>query len=157
THTVGSQFLVLPKDVKYAPPQEKAVNYIDELVDAKLKKLRILPSGICEDEVFLRRVTLDVTGLLPTEQEYADFAADKSADKRTKLIDRLLERKEFSEIWAMKWAEVLMVRTSQNRVSTKAALLYSDWLTEQIANNVPMDKLVQDVLASSGTAFKNPA
>jgi hypothetical protein len=157
THTVGSQFLVLPKDLKYSEPQEKSVNYIDDLVGAKLKKLRIVPSGLCDDETFLRRVTLDVTGLLPTEQEYADFAADKSADKRTKLVDRLLERKEFSEIWAMKWAEILMVRTSQNRVSTKAALLYSDWLTEQIANNVPMDKLVQDVLASSGTAFKNPA
>ena len=157
TFTAGRQFLVLPKDVQYQVPESKPVNYIDQFVDAKLQKLRIVPSGLCDDETFLRRITIDVTGLLPTEEEYAEFMADKDPNKRAKAIDRLLERKEFAEIWAMKWAEVLMVRNNNNQVSAKAALLYADWLTAQISNNVPLDKMVQDLLASSGTAFKSPA
>ncbi|HXT60875.1 MAG TPA: DUF1549 domain-containing protein, partial [Pirellulales bacterium] len=76
THTVGSQALVLPKDVQYTPSPEPPVNYVDELVNAKLQKLRILPSERCSDEVFLRRVTIDITGVLPTEEEYQAFTAD---------------------------------------------------------------------------------
>ena len=155
THTVGNQVLVLPKDLQYTPPQVVG-NYIDELVGAKLNKLRILPSGLCTDEQFLRRATLDITGLLPTEEEYHAFVADPAADKRAKLVDRLLERKEFTEIWAMKWAELLMIK-STNDVSTKSAFLYYSWLTDQIANNVPLDKMVQDLLSASGGTFKNPA
>src|SRR5690606_18423416 len=118
-------------------------NYIDELVGAKLNKLRILPSEICSDEVFLRRATIDIVGLLPTPAEYEAFLSNNDPDKRAKLIDTLLERKEFSEIWAMKWAELLMVRTINNRVSTKGAFLYSNWLTEQIYDNVPLNEMVQ--------------
>jgi len=157
TFTVGSQFLVLPKDVQYAKPESKPVNYIDELVDAKLDKLRIEPSPLCSDETFLRRVTLDIVGLLPTEAEYESFVNDRDPQKRVKLVDRLLERKEFSEIWAMKWAEVLLVRSDNNRVAPKAALLYSAWLTEQIENDVPLDVMVQKLVASSGASFRNPA
>ncbi|HEX5446035.1 MAG TPA: DUF1549 domain-containing protein [Pirellulales bacterium] len=155
THTVGSQVLVLPKDLQYTPPTEQPANYIDELVGAKLRKLRLLPSAVCSDEVFLRRVTLDITGLLPTEQEYAEFLADGDANKRAKLVDRLLNRKEFSEIWAMKWAELLTIRSTP-QVSNKSAFLYSSWLTAQIQNNVPLDKLVQELLGATGGTFKNP-
>ena len=157
THTVGSQILVLPKDVKFTPSSEKPANYIDGLVAAKLNNLRIAPSELCGDEVFLRRVTLDIVGLLPTEEEYHAFMNDKDVNKRAKLVDRLLERKEFAEIWAMKWAEVLMVRTQQNIVSTKAALAYADWLTSQISKDVPIDELVRQMLASSGSSFSTPA
>jgi len=156
THTVGCQVLVLPKDLEYTPPGEQPKNYIDELVGAKLRKLRILPSGTCGDEVFLRRVTLDITGTLPTEEEYQQFMADTAPDKRAKVVDRLLERKEFSEIWAMKWAELLMIR-STNRVSYKSAYLYANWLTTQISNNVPLDQMVRELLSASGGTFKNPA
>jgi hypothetical protein len=156
THTVGSQVLALPKDLQYTPSNDPPVNYVDELVNAKLQKLRILPSDLCPDEVFLRRVTIDITGLLPTEQEYAEFLADQDPAKRAKLIDRLLERKEFSEIWAMKWADLLTIR-STNQVSTKSAYLYANWLSQQIQNNVPLNKMVQDLLGASGGTFKNPA
>jgi hypothetical protein len=156
THTVGSQVLVLPKDLQYTPPQEPHANYIDELVGAKLEKLRILPSELCSDEVFLRRVSVDIAGLLPTEQEYLEFTADASPDKRAKLVDRLLERKEFSEIWAMKWAELLMVK-SNNDVSYKSMFLYSNWLTERISANVPLNLMVQELLGASGGTFTNPA
>jgi hypothetical protein len=155
TYTVGSQVLVLPKDLQYSPPAVEG-NYVDELVGDKLKKLRILPSGLCSDEEFLRRVTIDITGLLPTEEEYHAFMADADAQKRTKLIDRLLERKEFSEIWAMKWAELLMVKSS-NQVSYKSMFLYHSWLTDKIANNVPLNQMVQELLSASGGTFSNPA
>jgi hypothetical protein len=155
THTVGSQVLVLPKDLQYTPPTTPPANYVDELVNKKLQKLRILPSEICSDEIYLRRATLDVTGMLPTEQEFAEFMADTDPAKRAKLVDRLLERKEFSEIWAMKWAELLMIRSSQI-VSNKSAFLYANWLTEQISNNVPLNVMVQELLGSTGGTFKNP-
>jgi hypothetical protein len=155
THTVGSQVLVLPKDLKFTPAPITG-NYIDQLVLAKLNKIRVEPSGICSDEEFLRRVSIDIVGLLPTPAEYQAFAADSSADKRARLVDRLLARKEFSEIWAMKWAELLMIKSS-NDVSYKAMLLYYTWLTDKIANNVPLDEMVRELLSASGGTFRNPA
>jgi hypothetical protein len=156
TFTVGSQVLVLPKDLKYTQPTEAAVNYVDELVGAKLHKLRLEPSGRCSDEVFLRRATLDITGRLPTPEEYAAFMADASAEKRAKLVDELLERKEFSELWAMKWAELLMIKSS-NQVSYKSAYLYNTWLTNQISKDVPLDEIVREMLSATGGTFTTPA
>ncbi|MBX7074499.1 MAG: DUF1549 domain-containing protein [Pirellulales bacterium] len=155
THTVGSQVLTLPKDLEYSPPSEAPANYIDELVNAKLNKVRVLPSAICGDETFLRRATLDIIGAVPTVEEYQAFVADADPQKRAKLIDRLLERKEFSEIWAMNWAELLMIRSTLT-VSNKSAFLYYNWLTEQISNNVPLNKMVQDLISATGGTFKNP-
>lgn len=156
THTVGSQVLVLPKGLQYTPPTTPPANYIDELVNAKLQKLRILPSDLCTDEVFLRRVTIDIAGMLPTEQEYAEFTSDQDPQKRAKLVDRLLQRKEFSEIWAMKWAELLMVKSTID-VSYKSMFLYSNWLTERISSNMPLNQMVQELLGANGGTFTNPA
>ncbi|MBW8884521.1 MAG: DUF1553 domain-containing protein, partial [Planctomycetia bacterium] len=126
-----------------------------QLVGEKLKKLRLLPSGRCTDEEFLRRATIDITGLLPTEDEYAGFLADESSDKRAKLVDRLLERKEFGEIWAMKWAELLMIKTT-NQVSNKTSFLYYTWLADRITHDVPLDKIVQELLSATGGTLHNP-
>lgn len=157
TFTVGSQFLVLPKGLKFDYPAEPEVNYVDTLVAAKLKKLRIAPSEVCSDEEFLRRVFVDVVGLFPTVEEYQAFMASSEPDKRAKLIDGLLERKEFAEIWVNKWAELLQVRTVANQVSQKGMFLYYNWLVEKLQNNTPMDKLVQEILGASGGTFKNPS
>lgn len=154
--TVGSQILVLPQGLAYQPPAEKPAGYVDQLVGKKLARLRILPSEICSDEVFLRRLTIDIVGRLPTEVEYAEFLADQADDKRARLVDRLLSRKEFAEIWAMKWAEILMIR-SNNEVSYKSAYLYSTWLTEQISKDVPLDQMVREILSANGGTFTNPA
>ncbi|MFT7643512.1 MAG: hypothetical protein ACI9G1_005278, partial [Pirellulaceae bacterium] len=154
THTVGSQVLVLPSDLQYAAPQVTG-NYIDQLVGAKLRKIRLLPSGMCTDDEFLRRATLDITGQLPTEEEYHAFMGDADATKRARKIDELLNRKEFSEIWAMKWAELLMVKSS-NQVSYKSMFLYSSWLTDKVANNVPVDQMVREILGSTGGTFTEP-
>jgi len=156
TFTVGSQYIVLPKGLEFEFPQVAEANYIDSLVYDKLKKLRMAPSEVCSDEVFLRRIYLDLVGLLPTAEEYQRFMSSTDPDKREKLIDELLERKEFTEIWVSKWAEWLMIRSS-NQVSYKATLLYYNWLSEQIANNVPLDKMVQQLLGATGGTFKVPA
>lgn len=113
-------------------------------------------SGICADDEFVRRTTIDITGLLPTEEETAAFLASTEPDKRSKWIDTLLERKEFSEIWAMKWADLLMIK-SKNDVSYKAAYLYNNWLTNKIASNTPIDQIVRELLTATGGTFQNPA
>jgi len=154
THTVGSQVLVLPADLKYTAP-EVTGNYIDELVGKKLRQVRITPSPICSDEEFLRRATIDITGLLPTDAEYHAFMADVAPDKREALVNRLLERKEFSEIWAMKFAQLLAIKSS-NQVSYKSAFLYASWLTDQFVRNVPLDQMVRELLASTGGTFTSP-
>ncbi len=155
THTVGSQVISLPKDAaRITLPT--ASNYIDRLVGEKLEKLRVAPSEICSDEEFLRRATIDIVGVLPTIEEYTEFTAEMAGDKRKQLVDRLLERKEFSEIWAMKWADILMIKTINNLVSPKAAYLYNTWLTEKIAANEPIDEIFRELLSATGSVFENP-
>jgi hypothetical protein len=156
THTVGSQYIVLPKGLSFTPFVAKEANYIDTFVHAKLNKLRMTPSEVCTDEVFIRRIYLDLIGLMPSIDEYSRFMADQSTDKRDKLIDELLNRKEFTEIWVSKWAEWLMMR-SNNVISYKAMLLYYNWLSQQVASNVPLDKMVQGLLGANGGTFKVPA
>ncbi len=156
TFTVGSHFIVLPKDLEFQFPEVAVNNYVDTLINNKLRKLRVAPSGLCSDEVFLRRAYLDIIGLLPTSEEYTRFSSSEEKDKRSRLVDELLGRKEFVELWVMKWAELLQIRSSQ-QVSYKAMLLYYNWLQDKIANNVPMDKMVSELLGASGGTFKNPA
>lgn len=156
TFTVGSHFVVLPKGLVYEDTPKPQVNYIDELVNLKLKKLRIDPSGRAADEAFLRRVYVDLVGQVPTEAEYVRFMANAEPNKRDKLIDELLGRKEFTEVWVSKWAEWLMMRSS-NQTSLKSITLYYTWLSEQIADNVPLDKMVRGILGASGGTFKNPS
>ena len=159
TFTVGIQTIVIPEGLEYTRPEMPENNFIDGLVYDKLHKLRIIPSDTCSDEEFLRRVHLDIVGQLPTSEDYHAFMGDKSADKRAKLIDRLLERKEFTEMWVMKWSELLQIRSNNNiaqGISYKSALLYNGWLRDQIAANVPLNEIVIDLLSSQGGTFANP-
>ncbi|MEY3176063.1 MAG: hypothetical protein RLZZ436_3977 [Planctomycetota bacterium] len=157
THTVGSHFIVLPKGLQYEDPKTPEFNYVDTHVHSKLRKLRIVPSAVCTDEEFLRRVFVDITGTMPTIDDYEKFLADTTPDKRDKLVDQLLQRKEFVDIWVMKWAELLQVRTIANRVEKKPMLAYFNWLRDKIANNTPTDKMVQELLGARGGSFANPA
>ena len=139
---------MIPEGLNYQRPEFASTNYIDGLVSDKLHKLRILPSELCTDEEFLRRATIDITGTLPTEEEYLSFVSDPSSDKRDKVVDKLLSRKEFTEVWVMKFAELLQISTNtNNQVSYKATLLYYNWLQERIAKNVPFNKIVQELLS----------
>ncbi|WP_435016553.1 DUF1549 domain-containing protein [Tundrisphaera sp. TA3] len=156
THTVGSQVIVLPKGLAFQKKPEPEGNYIDALVAAKLDKLRIDPSGLCSDETFVRRVYLDVIGIPPTADETRRFLAASEPGKRARLIDELLARKEFSEVWVMNWAEMLQIKTSL-RVSYKAMFLYYNWLADKLAKDTPMDQMVRELLGASGGTFKEPA
>jgi hypothetical protein len=155
TFTVGSQFLVLPKGLKFDYPAEQDANYVDTLVANKLKKLRISPSPVCDDETFVRRVFLDIVGVPPTIKEATAFLESKDPNKRAALIDDLLGRKEFTELWVNKWAELLQIRSSQ-QVSYKSMFLYYNWLVDRISKNTPMDEMVRELLGASGGTFKNP-
>ena len=156
THTVGSHFITLPRGIQFDWQAVDEYNYIDALMHAKFRKLRIQPSEVCSDEAFLRRASLDITGKLPTSQEYHAFLTNADPHKRDLLVDELLDRKEFVELWVMKWAELLQIRTSKN-ISYKAMLRYYNWLQDKIANNVSMDQMVQELLGASGGTFTNAA
>jgi hypothetical protein len=157
THTVGVPFITLPAGLAFQWGSPAAANVVDELVNDKLRKLRINPSAVCSDAEFLRRASIDICGVLPTSDEYRSFLASTDPEKRAHLVDQLLARKEFVDLWVMKWAELLMIRTVQNQVSYKAMLLYYSWLQDRIEANTPIDKLVQELLAAKGGTFSSPA
>jgi len=158
TFTVGAQAIVIPKGIQYEWTKVPEKNFIDTLVFNKLKNLRMLPSEICTDETFLRRAYLDIIGVLPAREDYDKFMADKANDRREKLVDDLLSRKEFSELWVMKWAELLQIRTDDNRqVSYKTALGYFNWLQQRVEDNVPFNVMIQELLSASGGTFNLPA
>ncbi len=158
--TVGSEVLVLPTDDNFVWPNTPEANYIDTLVFDKLKKLHLAPSDLCDDETFLRRIFLDLIGLPPTREEYDRFMADQSADKRAKLIDQLLARDEFVDMWAMKWGELLRIRASGNQPAygrdAKAMWAYADWVHQQMADNRPINEMVADLVVGKGSNIKQP-
>ena len=139
----------------YPPPS----NYVDEQVFARLRKLRILPSEPCDDHTFVRRVFIDSIGLLPTREDTASFVADTSPDKRAKLIDALLERDEFIDLWTMKWMERLQARSivAASASLQKATIKYNDWMRAQLAAGVPMNRIFHALIASNGTWMDDPA
>jgi hypothetical protein len=154
---VGAQIIVIPKNLPYQWPDVPTNNYVDDAVYGKLKKLRLTPSGICDDATFLRRASLDITGELPTTAEVKKFLDDPGSNKRAALVDELLGRKEFAELWVMKWAELLEIRSHDNVVYPKAALVYFEWLRNQMLAGVPLDKIVRSLLTTSGSTLRDPA
>lgn len=157
TFTVGTPVIVVPRNAPHITADPPAHNYIDKLVNSKLAKLRMRPSDICDDHTFLRRAFIDVVGGLPTRGEQDAFMADASPDKRERLIGALLGRKEFVELWVMKWAELLQIRTTVNQFSYKSVVLYHSWLQDRLSKNVPIDQIVRELLGASGGTFANPA
>jgi hypothetical protein len=158
-YTVGAEVIVLPPG-KFKWPKLATHNYVDELVYAKLQKLRMLPSALAGDEQYLRRVYLDIIGLPPTTEEYKRFMSDHSRDKRARLVDELLARDEYADLWATKWAEWLKVRSDNNSAfgtDRKAAFAYYEWIREQIKNNTPLDQFVKTQVAAAGSNLQNPA
>lgn len=139
------------------PEDAVARNYVDEFVFTKLKKLRIPPAITCDDSTFVRRVFLDIIGQLPTPEETQAFLAETAADKREQLIDKLLQRPEFSDVWAMKWADVLKVQQVVNVLDRKGVNRYNDWIRNAITTNVPVDEMVRQILTAEGGNFTNPA
>lgn len=130
-------------------------NFIDELIDAKLTKLRIQPSGICSDSEFLRRVSLDLIGTLPTASETREFLASADPQKRMKLVDALMLRPEFADAWALKWSDWL--RVDRLALGHDGAYRYYKWLHNAFASNKPVDRLASELLTDQGLLTEHPA
>ena len=140
-------------DYRWPNPTEN--NDVDTHVFAKLKMLNIAPSNLCSDEQFVRRIYLDLCGILPTPEEARVFAAANEPDKRTRLIDQLLQRPELAEFWTKKWLDVL--RVSRDSIQWAGAKAYHGWIRERIDKDVSFAKLVHDMLTSQGESFSDPA
>ena len=153
---VVGRLIVLPADDGFVWSETPSFNYIDDFAHAKLRTLHMQSSEVCSDQVFVRRVFLDIVGLLPTAAEYERFMDDESPEKRLRLIDDLLRRPEFPELWAMKWAELLRIESGSRRISHKAMYLYNEWIKSSILGGVPLDRMVRELLGAEGGNFRNP-
>jgi hypothetical protein len=147
--------IAVPQPLPSPFPAVQANNKIDELVFANLKALGFPPAEVCADEVFLRRVYLDVIGTLPTPDEARVFLADADPQKRSKLIDRLLQREEFADFWALKWGDLLKIKAEEPiNLWPKAAETYHRWVRDSIAENKPYDQFARELLTSNGSSFR---
>jgi hypothetical protein len=133
------------------PPQN---NDIDRHTFAKLRRLRINPSPLCDDSVFLRRAYLDAIGRLPTAEEAREFASDDAAGKRSRQIDALLIRPEFADYWALKWADIL--RTEEKVLDTQGVEAFHGWIRDCIASARPLDQFARDLVTGVGSTYKHP-
>jgi hypothetical protein len=134
-------------------PQSK----VDELVFARLRRTNTSPANLCSDGVFVRRAYLDVIGTLPTADEARKFLKDQDPKKRIELVDRLLERKEFADYWAMKWSDLLRVKAEfPINLWPNAAQAYHHWIRDSIRDNKPYDRFVRELLTQSGSNFRVP-
>jgi hypothetical protein len=132
-------------------PKIAAHNYIDEFVFAKLKRLNIRPSADSSDSEFLRRVYIDTIGLLPSETEARAFFDSHDPAKRAKVIDQLLERPEFAELWALKFSELFRAGTYES--GPKGARIVYEWLRRSLLENKPWDRIAAELLLSQGAHF----
>ncbi|MFN3650665.1 MAG: DUF1549 and DUF1553 domain-containing protein [Armatimonadota bacterium] len=128
-------------------PKLEARGYIDQAVQAKLRKLRVVPSDLCTDEEFIRRATLDVCGIIPQPEEVRAFVGDPDPGKREKLIESLLSREEHVDLWTMRWNDILRNNPRVHRVGTGA---YARWIRDQIARNRPYDQFARELLTATG-------
>jgi len=131
-------------------------NFIDEEIFKKLSLLGLPPSSLSDDESFIRRVTIDVTGRLPSPQETADFLASKAPDKRAKKIDQLLESPDYAAYFAQKWSAILRNKRTKDTYQ-RGTYAFHDWLREALQENKPYNQLVTEVVTASGEVGGNPA
>lgn len=155
-YSVAAEVIVVPPGPPIDAGPAPAATYVDAPINERLFKLRLRPAPLCSDEEFLRRACIDLIGLLPTADQRERYLAAPQAERRARLVDELLARKEFIELWVMKWAERLQVRSTQ-QVSYKAMLLYHGWLQERLTAGVPFDQIVRELLTADGGSFSNPA
>jgi hypothetical protein len=156
--TIGAEVIVLPPVEGFAWPDPPANNYIDKIVFDRLEKLRIAPSELCDDETFLRRVSLDLAARPPTPDEYATFIGDNSADKRSRKIEQLLKDDAFADLWTAIWSEQLrIIGGNYAPVGThlKAADSFHEWIRKQMRDSRPLNEFVAEMVSASGSNLTN--
>lgn len=140
-------------DFRWANPQP--ANYIDEHIFAKLRTVRLNPGEIANDALYLRRAYLDLLGRLPSPNETRAFLSDTAEGKRGELIDRLLDRPEFAEFWALKWSDLL--RVEERTLDRKGMGAFHNWIRESFATNKPLDQFVRELITARGSTYAQPA
>ena len=132
-------------------------NFLDTLVYEKLRQVKVLPSGVCTDAEFLRRIYLDLTGLPPEPAEVRAFLADKrdSRAKREEMVDRLIGSPAFVEHWTNKWADLLQV--NRKFLGEGGAKGFRNYIRDAVDKNKPYDQFVRDILVAKGSNIDNPA
>lgn len=130
-------------------------NFIDTAVWHKLEAMKLLPSDACDDATYLRRVSIDLIGRLPSPEEASRFLSDSRPDRRRVLVDELLERPEYADHWANVWADLL--RPNPYRVGMKSVYAYDEWIRRQFRANRPYDEMVRDLLTAQGSTWHNGA
>jgi hypothetical protein len=130
-------------------------NFVDELVFGKLKTVGMPPSPVCDDETFLRRVTLDITGRLPTPAETAEFLAQSDASRRDRCIDRLLQDGGYADFFANKWSALLRNKRS-NDTHARGTFAFYSWIRDGLYDNKPFDQFAREIVAASGQIDQNP-
>jgi hypothetical protein len=149
--TVPYPNTVAPEVFRKAP----RANFVDEFVLEKLRELNLPPSERCTDAEFLRRAFLDTIGVLPTADEARAFLASSAPDKRAALVDSLFKRPEFVDYWTFKWSDLLLV--SSRGLQRPTMWAYYTWIRNQVAANTPWDKVVREVVTSTGGTIENGA
>ncbi len=133
------------------------LNFVDTLVNAKLQRMKILPSDVCDDAEFLRRVSLDISGVTPTIQEVQAFLNDPQERnaKRAAMIEQLLSGSAYVDHWTLKWSDLLLAR--RKSITEKGVWAFRNWIRNAIATNMPYDQFASQLLTASGSTFENPA
>lgn len=152
---VAVRLAIVPPRPDFAFLAPNEANYVDHHVFAKLRSLKINPSPVAEDAVFLRRAYLDALGILPTAEEARRFLNDPTADKRARLIDALLERPEFADWWALKWSDLL--RNEEKVLDQKGVAGFHHWIRQSIAQAKPLDEFARQLIVARGSTYTNPA
>ncbi|MFT5688919.1 MAG: hypothetical protein ACI8PQ_001760 [Planctomycetota bacterium] len=154
----ASRFVVMGDRSGFEWPADEVGSHpIDAIVNAKLRRVRVQPSGLCTDDEFLRRVRIDLTGTLPSVEEVQTFLLDSrpSSRKRLEIIDRLIGSPEFVEYWTNKWCDLLLV--TPEALGDEGAASFREWVRARVASNSPYDGFVRDLISSSGTTAESPA
>ena len=142
----------LGAEIRELPPSR---NFVDDSVFANLKELGIPPSPICDDATFLRRVSLDIAGRLPSDEERTNFFASQAANKREQVIDGLLRSSEYADFFANKWTAMLKNRRDDASDITSNFAFHA-WVRDSLLANKPYDQMVRELLAATGTVIANP-
>jgi hypothetical protein len=142
-------------DPQFASKDIPIRNFVDQHVFTKQRQLQLRPADIAGDAVFLRRVFLDLIGAIPTPDEAREFLDSKDPTKRQKLIDRLLERDEYAQFWAMKWADVM--RGNRETISERGVHNLHRYLVTLFAKDQPFDGVAREIITSLGNTIHEPA
>lgn len=156
--TVGVETIVLPSESGFIWPDFEERNYIDSLVFQRLRLLRMTPSPLCDDETFLRRITLDLAGRPPTVEEFHSFMEDESPRKRATKIDELLASDAFADLWTALWAEQLRIiggNYAPVATDVKAADSFYRWINKQMRQGTPLNTMVGEMVEASGSNLNN--